>query len=106
MLSSLLLYLLFIAAGILIGSKVLKKDREYGWIGKLQMAALLILIFTMGVKIGADERVLSSIGTLGVKAFVITICAVTGSVLCVSAGRRLMKLDKKGKMKTDGGEQR
>ena len=63
MLSSLLLYLLFAAGGIFIGAKVLKPDREYKWIGRLQTAALMILIFTMGVNIGADERVLSSVGT-------------------------------------------
>ena len=68
MLSSLLLYLLFAAGGIFIGAKVLKPDREYKWIGRLQTAALMILIFTMGVNIGADERVLSSVGTLGVRA--------------------------------------
>ena len=67
MLSSLLLYLLFIAGGIFIGSKILKPDREYRWIGRLQTAALVLLIFTMGVRIGADEKVLASIGALGIE---------------------------------------
>lgn len=97
MLSSLLLYLLFIAGGIMIGSKILKPDRDYVWISRLQTAALILLIFTMGVRIGADEKVLTSIGTLGVKAFTVTVCAVAGSVLFVFAGRKLMGLNRKGK---------
>lgn len=84
MLSSLLLYLLFAAGGIFIGAKVLKPDREYKWIGRLQTAALMILIFTMGINIGADERVLSSVGTLGVRALIVSLCAVAGSVLLFS----------------------
>ena len=97
MLSSLLLYLLFIAGGIFIGSKILKPDREYRWIGRLQTAALVLLIFTMGVRIGADEIVLASIGALGIRALVVAVCSVAGSVLLVSAGRRIMRLDRKGK---------
>ena len=101
MLSSLLLYLLFAAGGIFIGAKVLKPDREYKWIGRLQSAALMILIFTMGVNIGADERVLSSVGTLGVRALIVSLCAVAGSVLFVFAGRKLMGLDRKGRKISD-----
>ena len=101
MFSSLLLYLFFVAAGIFVGAKVLKPGREYKWVSRLQTAALMILIFTMGVNIGADERVLSSVGTLGIRALVVSLCTIAGSVLFVFAGRRLMGLDRRGR-KTSG----
>ena len=96
MFSSMILYLCFIAAGVLVGAKVLRPDKKYRWIGSLQMAALLILIFTMGAKIGADERVLASIGTLGAKALIITVCSIAGSVAAVFVVRKLMRLDRRG----------
>lgn len=96
MFSSMILYLCFIAAGVFVGAKILKPDKKYRWIGSLQMAALLILIFTMGAKIGADERVLASIGTLGAKALIITVCSIAGSVAAVFAARKLMRLDRRG----------
>lgn len=97
MLSSLALYIFCIAGGIFAGRKILKPGREYAWIGRLQTAALLLLIFTMGVTIGADRRVLTSLGTLGLQAFLISILAVAGSVLAVFAGRKLMGIDSRGK---------
>lgn len=103
MLSSLALYMLFVAAGIFAGARILSPDRKYAWIGRIQTAALLLLIFTMGVTIGADRRVLSSVGTLGAQAFVISVAAVAGSVLFVYAGRRLMRLDRRG-VRTDAPE--
>lgn len=103
MLSSLVLYMLFVAAGIFAGARILSPDRKYAWIGRIQTAALLLLIFTMGVTIGADRRVLSSVGTLGAQAFVISVAAVAGSVLFVYAGRRLMRLDRRG-VRTDAPE--
>ncbi len=96
MLSSLALYLIFIAGGIFTGAKLLKPGRNYPWIGRLQTAALVLLIFTMGVTVGADRRVLSSLATLGMQAFLISILAVAGSVVFVFAGRKLMGLDRRG----------
>lgn len=96
MFSSMILYLCFIVAGEIVGAKVLKPEKKYRWIGRLQMTALLLLIFTMGAKIGADERVLSSMGTLGVKALIITFFSLAGSVFAVFVGRKLMHLDKAG----------
>ena len=96
MFSSMMLYLCFIAAGVFVGARGLKSDKEYRWIGSLQTAALLILIFTMGAKIGADDRVLASIGALGVRALIITVFSVIGSVAAVFAARKLMRLDSRG----------
>ena len=96
MFSSMILYLCFIAAGVLTGARVLKPDGDYRWIGGLQTAALLLLIFTMGARIGADERVLAAIGTLGVKALIITALSAAGSVAAVFAARKLMRLDHRG----------
>ena len=44
---------------------------------------------------------LSSVGTLGVRALIVSLCAVAGSVLFVFAGRKLMGLDRKGRKISD-----
>ena len=96
MLSSLALYILCIAGGIFVGKKILKPGRRYGWIGRIQTAALILLIFTMGVTIGADRRVLSSLGTLGLQALLISVLAVAGSVLACFAVRKLLGFRRSG----------
>lgn len=93
---TLLLYILIMAAGIFVGSKVLSPEKEYKWLSQLQFAALMILIVTLGIKIGADDQVVSSLKEIGVSAFVITIFAMGGSVLFLWLLRKWMKLDREG----------
>lgn len=96
-LGSLLLYLGVIILGIILGSQKKVRKRKLSWLSKLQTIILVLLIFALGVEIGADERVISSLGTIGVSALVITLMALAGSVAAVWLVRRLMGLDKKGR---------
>lgn len=96
-LSSLLLYLGVIVLGIAIGSLKRVRAKKLAWLSKMQMIAVVLLIFLLGVEIGADERVISSLGTIGISALVITLAALIGSVAAVFLVRRLMKLDRKGR---------
>lgn len=43
---------------------------------------IFLLLFLLGKEVGADERVLSNLSTLGVQALMITLGAVLGSALC------------------------
>lgn len=101
MASILILYLGLMAVGIVIGSKKLPKDKEYPWIGKIQYIALLVLIGTLGIKLGADEQVVSSLGDIGVSAFVIAMVTMVSSMACVHVVRKWMKIDGKGVRKHD-----
>lgn len=94
---SLVLYLVILAAGSVAGSKLLKPEKEYRWIGKVQFVAIMILVVAMGIRIGSDDKVISSLADIGVSAFVITVFVLIGSVCAVFLARRyLLRLDKKG----------
>lgn len=99
--SSLVLYLLMLAAGWAAGSRFMHKDRSYSWIGVLQYAAIILLVFAMGMRIGADDRVIESLGNIGIYAVVITFFAMTGSLLTVFLVRKWMGLDRKGVRQDD-----
>ncbi len=100
MVSSLILYLLMAALGIVVGARVLKQDKEYRLISNIQTAAIVVLIFTMGARIGADRQLINSIGDMGIAAAVITVFSTAGSVFFVFLGRKLMRMDRKG-LKSD-----
>lgn len=93
---TLLLYIFMMLLGIWVGSKKLSADKEYPWLNKLQFCALMLLIVALGIKIGADDQVVSSLKEIGVSAFVITIFAMGGSVFFLWILRRWMKLDREG----------
>lgn len=92
----LVLYLGMAFLGYVAGAKFTKKDREYKWINAVTTVSLAVLIFTMGARIGADERVIASLQTIGIKALIITVFGFVGSILGVFLMRKLLKIDKRG----------
>lgn len=96
-LQSLGLYLGVIALGALVGSRRAVRGKELTWLGRLQTVVLILLIFTLGVEIGADEQVVASLGSIGLSALVITLFVLAGSVLAVLLIRKCMGLDRQGR---------
>lgn len=97
-LTSLAIYVALVAVGAVIGSQCSKRGRELPWLGKFQFVALMILIVTLGVKLGANDEVISSLGQIGLAALVITAMAMLGSLVAVYLLRRfVLKLDRYGR---------
>ena len=91
---SLLLYIGMLALGVLVGSRKAVRTRKLTWLGRLQFIALIAVL---GVEIGADDKVISSLGEIGFSALVITVFALAGSLLAVTLVRRLLGLDSQGR---------
>lgn len=97
-LTSLAIYLALVALGAFLGSRPVLRSRPLPWLGRLQTAALLLLIVTLGAELGANEEITASLGVIGLNAFVITVTSMVGSMLAVHALRRyILKLDKQGR---------
>lgn len=92
----LVLYLGMAFLGYFVGAKFTDKEKNYKWTNKVTTVCLIILIFTMGARIGSDERVISSLQTIGIKAAAITVFAFLGSVMGCFAVRKLFRIDRKG----------
>jgi uncharacterized membrane protein YbjE (DUF340 family) len=97
--SSLLLYLGFAVVGYFIGSFLEKKGIVIKGVGKIQTACIMLLVFTMGSRIGSDEEIVKSLGTIGITAFIMTVLAMVGGVIAVFLIRKLFGFDKFGIMR-------
>ena len=96
-LSNLAIYIALVAAGAVIGSRPAVRSRPLPWLGRLQFVALMILIVSLGVKLGANDEVISSLGQIGLAALLITVAAMGGSLLALFLLRRfVLKLDRYG----------
>ena len=104
---SLAIYVALVAVGAVIGSQCSKRGVALPWLGKFQFVALMILIVTLGIKLGANDEVISSLGQIGLAAFVITVMAMLGSLVAVYLLRRfVLKLDRYGRPAgTEGGDE-
>jgi uncharacterized membrane protein YbjE (DUF340 family) len=69
----------FMLAGLLIGY-LLRNQPFVSHIGKLISSAIFILLFLLGVSVGANKEVIRGFTTIGVDALALAIGAVLGSV--------------------------
>jgi len=92
----LVLYLFILFLGIFIGYKEISHKKLLDRLSHLQMAALIVLLFIMGIRIGVDEEVIRSIGKLGFQAFVLSSSAIVGSVVTVFLYRKVTHFNKQG----------
>ena len=89
----LILYLALVALGAFLGSRPQIQSLPMPWLGRFQTAALLLLIVTLGAELGANEEIISSLGTIGLNALAVTLTSMVGSMLSVHALRKyLLKL--------------
>ncbi len=92
----LLIYISFCILGILYGNRLKKKNKKLGFTNKIQIGVLILLLFIMGAKLGANQEVIHKLGNLGIVSFVFTVLALSGSVLFVFFARKLLGIGKEG----------
>lgn len=96
MLSQLVLYLSMLLIGGLIGYFNMTHKKIDQALSKLQIISLLFILFIMGIRLGADEQVVTNVRTIGFKALVLAFGSVLFSLLFVYVGRKLFHLGKGG----------
>ena len=90
------LYWSIMVAGYAIGSKLRDKKDRFAFTGELTNVVIYVLVFIMGLRMGANEEITSSLGTIGLQSVIITVFTVGGSMGFVTMTRKFMKLDKEG----------
>ncbi|MGX8774847.1 MAG: lysine exporter LysO family protein [Bacillota bacterium] len=95
------LYWSFMIIGYLLGWRASRKDRYFSWLAGAMMGTVYGLCFIMGLRMGANEQVVSNLGKIGGMALIITIFCVFGSMGAVFLTRRMLKMDRRGEFLTD-----
>lgn len=75
--------IIFLIVGIALGNKLHLSERGKAVNAKIQMAGLLLLLFSMGISIGANSEVIGNLNTIGIKAFLFAALTTLGSVVLV-----------------------
>lgn len=90
------LYMSFLAAGYIAGSKLRDKRDKMGFLGALTNFCVSLLVFIMGIKMGSNEEVISNLGTIGIQSVVITVLLAVITVAGVTLARVVMGMNKYG----------
>lgn len=76
---------MFIIVGIMLTGMLvgfLLRSKKLSCIQSLITLFIWLLLFLLGVDVGGNQTIISSLHTLGLEALYITIAAVVGSTLC------------------------
>lgn len=92
----LILYWSIMLACYFAASRLRGKAERFGFLNPAMTAIIAALVFIMGLEMGSDEDVTSSLGTIGLQAVLVTVIAVGGSVVFVALGRKIFRLDRFG----------
>ena len=92
----LVLYLSMAVIGYLIASRLAKHQLNFSWTGKAQTIAIVLLVLTMGMRMGCNEEVISNLNMIGVYALCFTVVNMTFSVIAIFLLRKAMKIDRYG----------
>ena len=76
-----LVVILFLFSGILIGSLLKSKETVIKITDKLIEWFIYIFLFFLGISVGANEEIAMNFLKLGVQAVILTVGAISGSVL-------------------------
>lgn len=79
-----------LVAGIVLGY-CLRGTKHVGF-GKVTLAAILVLIFSLGFGIGSNNELLGSLTKVGLNAVVLASLTIVFSVVFVKAVRKLVRL--------------
>lgn len=79
-----------------IASQLRHKELNLSRLEQLMTVMIVILVFLMGLRMGANEEVTSNLDTIGIQSVLITVTVVGGSVLSITFLRKLMGLNKEG----------
>lgn len=94
--SLLLVYVGMCIAGYFVGSVLRKKKIKLKWSGKVQTILIFCLLFIMGARLFSNQRVVSSLGDIGISACIMTILCMTGSLIAVFITRKMLKYNRNG----------
>ncbi|MBN2663254.1 MAG: LysO family transporter [Bacteroidales bacterium] len=75
----LLLGILF--GGLLIGYLLKGEKKIEKWLDKLIMIAIFLLLFFIGIDVGANELIINNLHKIGFNALILTIGGVLGTIL-------------------------
>lgn len=69
--------------GIAVSAMGIMPKKAYKYFDNIMFLLLMLLLFGMGINIGANKEIISNLGQMGMEAFCIAIFSIFGSVIAL-----------------------
>lgn len=95
------LYWSFLIIGYIIAWRAAKTGKTFPGLAKAMLGTVYGLCLIMGLRMGANEQVISNLGSIGLMSLVITIFCIGGSLGAIFLARKIFGMDRKGRFVKD-----
>lgn len=93
-----MLYVILAIIGYIISARLVKNKEALRFIGPVQTLAIVVLVFSMGARMGSNEEVIHNLNKIGLYALILAVVVIFCSMTASSLVRRfVLKLDKYGR---------
>lgn len=100
--ADLALYLGHAVLGYIVGYFVREKKNKLEWRGKVSTIAIIVMVFSMGMRMGANDEVIENLSSIGLYSLLITAIIFIFSLTATSLTRRALGLDSLGYLRNQG----
>ena len=100
--ADLALYLGHAVLGYIVGYFVREKKDKLEWRSKVSTIAIIVMVFSMGMRMGANDEVIDNLSSIGLYSLLITVIIFTFSLTATSLTRRALGLDSLGYLRNKG----
>lgn len=100
--ADLALYLGHAVLGYIVGYFVREKKDKLEWRSKVSTIAIIVMVFSMGMRMGANDEVIENLSSIGLYSLLITAIIFTFSLTATSLTRRALGLDSLGYLRNQG----
>lgn len=100
--ADLALYLGHAVLGYIVGYFVRAKKDKLEWRSKVSTIAIIVMVFSMGMRMGANDEVIDNLSSIGLYSLLITAIIFTFSLTATSLTRRALGLDSLGYLRNQG----
>lgn len=95
------LYWSFLVIGYIIAHRAAKRGKTFPGLAQAMLGTVYGLCLIMGLRMGANEQVISNLGSIGFMSLVITIFCIAGSLAAITLTRKIFGMDRKGRFIAD-----
>ncbi len=94
------IYWTCLVVGFILSRSLARKNLNLSGIQNVLMIIVYIMCFVMGIRMGANEKVIMNLGTIGLQGFVITVFTIAGSIGFITILRKFFHMNKEGDVVT------
>ena len=78
----------------IVAMKLRTRKDNFKWVEEFINILVYILVFIMGIRMGANKEIVDSLGTIGVQAIIVTWITVAFGIRGVTGVRMILRMDR------------